>query len=221
MTLKLWKDWLVKMGTSESKNEKDWLEKWEELTQINGRSGSKNEKDWLWKVGRTDLWKWEGLSQKMRRTDLEKWEGLTQKMWRSDSENEKDWPGEGLTRKNRKVWLRKVGKTDRKFEKDWIEKWEGLALNLDGLSQNRRVRFKNPTGLTQKTKVLLTPHSHGTNLFHHSVQLAISEELLVLVALLFNCDRFTITLRRLTWEGIKLRFVISSKIFSFYLDRFI
>ena len=53
----------------------------------------------------------------MRRTDLEK--------------------GEGLTQKNGKIWLGKVGSTDWKSAMDWPKKWEGLTLNMEGLNQNR------------------------------------------------------------------------------------
>ena len=64
----------------------------------------------------------------MRNTDLEKWEGLT---WK----------------KNRKVWVEKVGRTDWKSEKDWLEKWEGLTLNMEGLSQNREGLIQKQVGL--------------------------------------------------------------------------
>ena len=50
---------------------------------------------------------------------------------------------EGLTQKNRNVWLKnennrlgKVGRTDSKNGKDWLKKWKGLTLNMEDLSQN-------------------------------------------------------------------------------------
>ena len=53
-------------------------------------------------MGRSNLKKWEAVTQKMRRPDLKIWEGLTlkkgrtdplppKKMRRTDSKNEKDW----------------------------------------------------------------------------------------------------------------------------------
>ena len=57
----------------------------------------------------------------MRRTDLEKWEGMTQKKQKnrkSDSKNGKDW-------------LRKVEMIDLKSEKDWLKKCEGQTLNRE------------------------------------------------------------------------------------------
>ena len=89
-----------------------------------GGSDSKNEKCWLGKVGRTDRKKWEGLTRKIR-THLGK-----------------HWP-----EKNGKVWVGKVGRTDWKSEKDWLEKWEGLTLNMEGLSQNREGLFQKQVGL--------------------------------------------------------------------------
>ena len=123
----------------------------------------KSRKDWLQKMEKSD--------SKMSRTDLEKREGLTQKMGSSDSKNKRDWlekvERNGL--KIGKVWLEKrIGMT-YKSGKDSFEKWEGLVrkmgrsaegLNMEGLSQKRKIRFKNMTGITQKKKVLLTPHSH-------------------------------------------------------------
>ena len=56
------------MGGTDWKNGKVRLEKWDGLIQK----------------------KWEGLARKMRRSELEKWEELTENMGRSDSKNEKD-----------------------------------------------------------------------------------------------------------------------------------
>ena len=109
------------------------LEKWVGLTPKNGKVWLKNERDWLGKVERIDPKKWEGLTRKMSRTDFEKSEGL--------------------------IW--KVRRTHLESEKDYLKKWVGLTLNMKCLSQNRKVRFKNMTGLTQKKKVLLAPHSRS------------------------------------------------------------
>ena len=49
-----------------------------------GKSQSKNEKDWLEKVARTDTEKWEGLTRKMRGTDPNKWEGQVRKTRKTD-----------------------------------------------------------------------------------------------------------------------------------------
>ena len=88
------------------------LEKWEELTQKKWEGLAR-------KMRRTDPpQKWEGLAWKMRRSELEQWEGLTENMGRSDSKNEKDWLGKGLNPKNGKVLLRQVGRTDWKSQKD-------------------------------------------------------------------------------------------------------
>ena len=87
------------------------------------------------KSGRTNSKRWKGLTRKMRSTDLEKWK----------------W----LTRKNRKVWfwnwegLNRVGRTDLKIEKDWLEKWEGLTLDMEGMCRNKEFTF--------------TPHRYRTS----------------------------------------------------------
>ena len=45
--------------------------------------------------------------------------------------------GKGWPKKGGRVWLEKVGRTDWKSEKDCLEKWEVLTLNMEDLSQNR------------------------------------------------------------------------------------
>ena len=160
------------MGTSDSKNEMDWLgkvwrtdpkkckgpvqkmkkieldwfEKWERLTGKDGKvwlkkmgkCDSKNEKYWQGKVGRTDPKKWEGLTQKnetdwlgqVGRTKPNKWEDLTQKMRRADLEK----------------------RTNLKCEKDWLKKWEGLTLNMEGLSQSRGRSDSKKKGLVDTSQ---------------------------------------------------------------------
>ena len=122
LTSKSAKDWPRKMGRSESKNEKDWLdlERWEGLTR-------KNEKTWL------DLEKWEALTRKNEKIWVEKWEGLTSKVGRTDQKMRRS------DSKNEKGWLRKVRRTDP-------EKWEGLSRKM------RRTNFKKWEGLTGKVR---------------------------------------------------------------------
>ena len=126
VTLKCWKDWPVKMGKSESKNEVC-----------------------LGKVRRTDPEKW-GVTRKMRRNcpkknskiRLKKQKGLTLKGW-------KDWPvkmvwAEKSEPKNEMDWLRNVGRTDPKIEKVWLEKvamtellkWERLTQKMRRTDRN-------------------------------------------------------------------------------------
>ena len=99
----------------------------------------------------------------MRRSDsikngknwLEKWEGLT---WKSGRE----WP-----EKNREVWIEKwegptekMGKADLKVEKNWLKKWERLTLNMEGLSQNKKVHNQNIVSVETRS------HWHFTVIVH-------------------------------------------------------
>ena len=83
----------------------------------------------------------------MRRDGLEERKDWPKKMKKSDSKNEKDW-------------TEKVGRIDLKNEKGWLKKWEGLTLNMEGLSQNTKVRSQNIEGLCGIKEVILTPHNH-------------------------------------------------------------
>ena len=109
------------------------LEKWEELTQK----------------------KWEGLARKMRRTDP------PPKMRRPGLKNETGWfrKVEGLTHKKRKVWAKKwegvipkgwkdwpvkMGRSGSKNEKGWLGKVGGTDW------KNGKVRLEKWDGLIQK-----------------------------------------------------------------------
>ena len=132
LELEIINGWLNKMGTSDLKNEMDWLgkvwrtdpkkcegpvrkmkkieldwfEKWERLT---GKDG----KVWLKKMGKCDSKNEKYWRGKVGRTDPKKWEGLTQKMKRTDLEK---W--EGLSRTNGKTWLKKWDELTWKSGKD-------------------------------------------------------------------------------------------------------
>ena len=53
-----------------------------------------------------------------------------------------------------------MGRIDLKNEKGSLKKWEGLTLNMEGLSQNTKVGRQNIEGLCGIKEVTLTPHSH-------------------------------------------------------------
>ena len=83
-----------------------------------GTSDSKNEMDWLGKVWRTDPKKCEGPVRKMKKIELdwfEKWERLTGKMGKSDS---KKW--ESVNRKMRSTDS-KHGGSESISRQVWLE----------------------------------------------------------------------------------------------------
>ena len=64
---------------------------------------------------------------------------------------------EGLTQKNRNVWLKneknrlgKVGRTDSKNGKDWLKKWKDWLKKWEGLNQNREGPIPKQADLTRK-----------------------------------------------------------------------
>lgn len=106
--------------------------------------------------------KWEGLTWKMGRTDLERWEGLTQKMRRSGFKNEKNWT-KIVGRTSLKNWEGLSQKVR------WLEKWENLTLNMEGLSQNNESRELKRRKSVSNKEITWTPHSQCTKQMIHKV----------------------------------------------------
>ena len=91
-------------------------------------------------------------------------------MGKTDSKNEKGWLGKvggNDLKKNREVWIEKwegptekMGKADLKVEKNWLKKWERLTLNMEGLSQNKKVHNQNIVSVETRS------HWHFTVIVH-------------------------------------------------------